>query len=196
MVSDCPVSNRRSSKVLRWFLGSDPSSSLRNVEQIVLCIEVLCDLVHLNYNRQRLPEHGDNLIGGTDVHGFKERQPPRQHAERQSRSLTDHPRVELGQRLVVRVCAHDRSLAVLLAGAQALQKQLQPPQSAVEPQQSAAARLRVAAGFLQVHQVVLQFVLHHRLHGEIFRAVFTIQKVFQDLNLAAGVFGDEAKDVP
>lgn len=178
------------------FLGSDSSSSLWDIKQIVFCIEFLCDLVHLSDNRQRLPEHGDNLIRGTDVHDFEECQPPRQHAERQSRSLTDHPRVELGQRLVVRLCTHGGSLSVLLAGAQALQKQLQPPQSAVEPQQSAAARLWVAARLLQVHQLVLQLVFHHGLHGEIFGAAFTVQKVSQDLDLAAGVLGDEAEDVP
>lgn len=162
----------------------------------MLSVQFLCDLVHLRDKRQGLPQHGHDLLGGADIHHFEESGAPREDAERHAGSLTNHPGVVLGEGLVVGLRAHDRRLAVLGAGAEAFQEELQPPQSAVQPQQSAAARLRVATSLGQVHQFILQLVLYHRLHGDVLRAVLTVQVVHQDVDLVDSILRNEAEDTP
>uniref|UniRef100_A0A8C2HAM9 Integrator complex subunit 11 n=1 Tax=Cyprinus carpio TaxID=7962 RepID=A0A8C2HAM9_CYPCA len=81
------------------------------------------------------------------MHHIKECVTPRKGTERHTDGFPDEPGVVLSQRLVIGVRTHDGGLAVLGAGSQSLQEQLQPAQSPMEPQKSAAAGFWVAASF-------------------------------------------------
>lgn len=162
----------------------------------MLSIKVLCDLIHLRNEGQGLPQLRHNLLGWADVHYFKKSWTPGKHAERHARRLTDHPRVVLGEGLVVGLSTHGRRFAVLSAGAQALQEELQPPQGTMEPQQSAAARLRMGASLAHVHEIIVQLVFHHRLQGGVVRAILTLHVIHQDLDLADSILRNEAKNAP
>lgn len=167
---------------------------LWQIHQAVSSVKVLCDLVHLRDERQRLPQLGHDLLRGANVHRFQESRSPRDHAERHAGGLADYPGVVPREGLVIGLRTHGRGLAVLAAGAQALQEELQPPQRAVQPQQGATAGLRVAAPLAQVHQVVLQLIRHHRLDGDVPGTVLAFQVGHQDVDLVDGVAGDEAKN--